>query len=64
MKANIDSEIQNTKYLEVLSSKIKKIITFNLPYENSVRNLIVIKKLGKIDNKYPRSYDKIIKKEI
>ncbi len=64
MKANIDSEIQNTKYLEVLSSKIEKIITFNLPYENSVRNLIVIKKLGKIDNKYPRSYDKIIKKEI
>lgn len=64
MKANIDSEIQNTKYLEVLSSKIEKIITFNLPYENSVRNLIVIKKLGKIDNKYPRSYDKIIKKGI
>ena len=64
MKANIDSEIQNTKYLEVLSSKIEKIITFNLPYENSVRNFIVIKKLGKIDNKYPRSYDKIIKKEI
>lgn len=64
MKANIDSEIQNTKYLEVLSSKIEKIITFNLPYENSVRNLIVIKKLGKIDNKHPRSYDKIIKKEI
>ena len=61
MKATIEDEISDTKYLEVLKSKVKSVITFNLPIENSVRNLIVIKKYGSIDKKYPRQYDKIIK---
>lgn len=61
MKATIEDEISDTKYLEVLKSKVESVITFNLPIENSVRNLIVIKKYGSIDNKYPRQYDKIIK---
>lgn len=61
MKATIEDEINDTKYLEVLKSKVESIITFNLPIENSVRNLIVIKKYGSIDKKYPRQYDKIIK---
>lgn len=61
MKATIEDEISDTKYLEVLKSKVEKVITFNLPIENSVRNLIVIKKYGSIDKKYPRQYDKIIK---
>ena len=63
MKATIEDEISDTKYLEVLKSKVESVITFNLPIENSVRNLIVIKKYGSIDKKYPRQYDKIIKKE-
>lgn len=61
MKATIEDEISDTKYLEVLKSKVESVITFNLPIENSIRNLIVIKKYGSIDNKYPRQYDKIIK---
>lgn len=61
MKATIEDEISDTKYLEVLKSKVESVITFNLPIENSVRNLIVIKKYGNIDKKYPRQYDKIIK---
>lgn len=61
MKATIEDEISDTKYLEVLKSKVESVITFNLPIENSVRNLIVIKKYGSIDKKYPRQYDKIIK---
>ena len=61
MKASIEDEISYTKYLEVLKSKVESVITFNLPIENSVRNLIVIKKYGSIDKKYPRQYDKIIK---
>ena len=54
MKATIEDEISDTKYLEVLKSKVESVITFNLPIENSVRNLIVIKKYGSIDKKYPR----------
>lgn len=61
MKATIEDEISDTKYLEVLKSKVESVITFNLPIEKSVRNLIVIKKYGSIDKKYPRQYDKIIK---
>ena len=61
MKATIEDEISDTKYLEVLKSKVESVITFNLPIENSVRHLIVIKKYGSIDKKYPRQYDKIIK---
>lgn len=64
MKATIEDEISDTKYLEVLKSKVENVITFNLPIENSVRNLIVIKKYGSIDKKYPRQYDKIIKKPL
>lgn len=64
MKATIEDEISDTKYLEVLKSKVESVITFNLPIENSVRNLIVIKKYGSIDKKYPRQYDKIIKNSL
>lgn len=53
-----------TPTISILNSVLKKIISFNLPKENSERNLIVIKRVGEIDNKYPRSYDKIIKKAL
>lgn len=61
MKANIEKEICNTKYLEKLNSKIENIITFKLPIENSIRNLIVIKKIDKTNNLYPRKNEKIQK---
>ena len=62
MKATIEDEISDTKYLEVLKSKVESVITFNLPIENSVRNLIVIKKYGSIDKKpfYNINYSLIV----
>lgn len=61
MKANIDEEIKNTKYLQTLGAKIENIITFKLPKQYINRNLIIIKKIRKTDNNYPRNYDKILK---
>lgn len=64
MKANIEEEINDTKYLSLLNSKLEDIISFTLPKEESIRNLVVIKKIGSTNNKYPRSFDKIKKKPL
>jgi len=61
MKANIDEETKNIKFLKTLNSKLERVITFNLPKENSLRNLVIIRKYKSIDNKYPRNYSQIIK---
>lgn len=50
--------------LNVLSSKINKIIEFKLPYENSVRTLVDIVKLNKTSLKYPRRNAEIKKKSL
>lgn len=45
MKANVDDEIIESKeLLNKLNCKIEKIETFNLIIENSIRNLVVIRK--------------------
>jgi len=60
MKANIEEEIEESKeILKNLNSQISNIYTFNLPLENSIRNIIVIKKLAKTNPIYPRRIDKI-----
>lgn len=64
MKANIDDEIKNIEFLDKLNSKLERIISFKLPIENSIRNLVVIKKIKDTNTMYPRSYDKIIKKPL
>lgn len=64
MKANIDDEILNTKYLEKLGGKIENIISFKLPNQEINRTLIIIKKLKASNNIYPRNYDKILKKPL
>lgn len=64
MKANIDDEIKNIEFLDKLNSKLERIISFKLPIENSIRNLVVIKKIKDTNIMYPRSYDKIIKKPL
>ena len=62
MKGNLDEELKEAeKSVELLNSKIEEVITFNLPIENSVRNLVKIKKLGKNKRIYPRNFDKIKK---
>ena len=45
-----------------LGSKIDDIIEFYLPFENSLRNLVVIKKVSITPKQYPRKMDKIKKK--
>ena len=45
MKANIDDEIKNIEFFDKLNSKLERIISFKLPIENSIRNLVVIKKI-------------------
>lgn len=60
MKANIEEEIENsTEILKKLDSKIEKIETFYLPIEQSIRNIILIKKTNKTNNIYPRRIEKI-----
>jgi len=64
MKANIDDEIQNLEFLNKLDSKLEKIVSFRLPIEDSIRNLVVIKKIKDTNSIYPRNYDKIIKRPL
>ena len=65
MKGNISNEIINIdNYLTKLKIKHDKVISFNLPIENSTRNLISFTKLDKTDPKYPRKYTDIKNKEL
>lgn len=59
------SELEESKKtINILNSKIERIVSFNLPIENSQRNIIVLKKLDNINIIYPRTYDKILKKPL
>lgn len=60
MKASIDEELEEAKNsIEVMNSKLIDVINFTLPIENSVRNLVIIKKIDYNDSKYPRKFDEI-----
>ena len=62
MKANIEEEIESAKSsLKVLNSEIEEIINFKMPKENSVRNIIKIRKINNINKIYPRQFNKISK---
>ena len=62
MKSRIDNEIDESEdILKKLNCTIFNIQKFNLPYENSVRTLITIKKRKITINKYPRRYAEIKK---
>lgn len=62
MKANIEEEKQESKeILKKLDSNIEHIETFYLPIENSIRNIILIKKEAKTNIIYPRRIEKIRK---
>lgn len=52
---NVEEELERSqKALKVLSCEIEKIEKFNLPESEYGRNIIIIKKIGNISNKYPR----------
>lgn len=57
-------EIAEGNSLKILNSKIEDVKEFILPEENSLRAIIKIKHLKKIDNKYPRSFSKIKNKPL
>jgi len=60
MKSNIDEEKEESKeILKKLDSNIEYIETFYLPIENSLRNIIKIRKHTKTNTIYPRKMDKI-----
>ena len=62
LKSNAEEEIkESNEILNNLDSKIEKIVSFELPIENSKRSVLLIKKLKKTNQKYPREYNKIIK---
>ena len=60
MKATIDEELEEAKdIINKLSGKLEKQETFTLPIEESIRNILVIKKINKTNPIYPRRMDKI-----
>ena len=63
LKSNIDEELKESKdILNKLDSNIEEVISYELPIENSKRNILIIKKLKQTNSIYPREYKKIIKK--
>ena len=65
MKSDISKEIENIAiYEKKLFIKKTKEIRFTLPKENSLRTLVVYRKLKETNFKYPRKYNEIKKKEI
>ena len=62
MKASAEEEVQESQeILKKLNAKIDKIEQFLLPYEESKRQIIVIKKEKESPSNYPRTMDKIKK---
>lgn len=62
MKGSIEGELKEAENsIKVMNSKLEKVINFTLPIENSIRNLVVIKKIDYNNSKYPRKFDEIKK---
>ena len=61
MKAQIEEEIKDKTFINKLNSNLEDIVSFTLPFEESIRNLVVIKKISDTNLIYPRKYDKITK---
>lgn len=60
MKANIEDELEESKeILKRLNSTVDQLETFYLPIENSLRNIVKIKKESKTNPIYPRKMEKI-----
>ena len=65
LKANVDEEIKSiSTCLTKLNASLESITTFNLPIDNSLRNIIKIKKDNHTPSIYPRRYNEIKKKDI
>lgn len=62
LKGSNEEEIDDSLYaIKVLGGEIEEKITFELPIENSGRNILKIKKSVNTPKEYPRRYDKMVK---
>lgn len=65
LKANVDEEMKSiSTCLTKLNASLESITTFNLPIDNSLRNIIKIKKDGPTPPSYPRRYNEIKKRPL
>ena len=64
LKGKLENEPNYQKALDKLHCIIEKKISFQLPKENSNRNILLIKKYKKTDNTYPRDNVKIKKQPL
>ena len=65
MKSDLSKELDGiSNYEQKLSIDNRKVLTFTLPIEESVRTLISYNKKDKTNSIYPRRYSEIKKKEI
>lgn len=65
LKANVDEEIKGiSNCLTKLNASLESITTFNLPIDNSLRNIIKIKKGNHTPSIYPRRYNEIKKRPL
>lgn len=65
LKANIEEEIKKIPIcLTKLNASLDGITTFNLPVDNSLRNIIKIKKEATTPIEYPRRYNEIKKRPL
>ena len=62
MKGFIEGELEEAENsIKELNAKLENVISFTLPIENSIRNLVIIKKIGDNKTMYPRSFTEIKK---
>ena len=62
LKGQCEEEIAASReILKKINGKVKNIIKFQLPIENSNRTIVIIEKVAKTPNKYPRLMSKIKK---
>ena len=64
-KGQIDETIENGIFaIDELGGKVLKVYNEFLPIENSARSLVIVQKMCKTKDVYPRKYDKINKKPL
>ena len=60
--ASLEEEIKEAKQgISILGGRIEEVISFELPIENSLRNILVVKKIKDTPGKYPRKFASIKK---
>lgn len=65
MKSNVSEELESSqKAIKLLNLKLIKNVQFKLPSEESIRTLLLFKKIDHTSNKYPRSNNDIKKKPL